>query len=100
VGFCTTIIERLRDAASAGSVFWPCGFSAATGAVLGIVLMVVLRAALIRTPLPGWIVRWATLHPGAFSVIAFLFALELAALFENVRHFGVAAARLVKRFMA
>jgi undecaprenyl-diphosphatase len=70
------------------------------GAVVGIVLMVGLRAALIRTPLPDRIVRWATLHPRAFAVIAFLFALELAALFENVRHFGAAAAELVKRSMA
>jgi undecaprenyl-diphosphatase len=70
------------------------------GAVVGIGLMVALRAALIRTPLPGWIVRWAGLHPRAFTVVAFLFAVELAALFENVRHFGAAAAGLVKRLVA
>lgn len=70
------------------------------GAFVGVVLMLILRAALMRTFLPGRIVGWATLHPRAFSVIAFLFALELAGLFENVRHFGVAAAGLIKRFVA
>ncbi|OFX00811.1 MAG: hypothetical protein A3D94_15660 [Alphaproteobacteria bacterium RIFCSPHIGHO2_12_FULL_66_14] len=69
------------------------------GAVVGIVLMVALRAALIRTPLPDRIVRWAGLHSRIFAVIAFLFALELAALFENIRHFGAAAAGLMGRFM-
>lgn len=69
------------------------------GAVVGILLMVALRAALVRTPLPGWIVRWSGSHPRGFAVIAFLFALELAALFENTRHFGAAAAGLVKRVM-
>lgn len=68
----------------------------ASGAVLGIVLMLVLRAATIRTPLPARIVRWAASHPGPFCAVALLFALELANLFKDVRDFGLATARFVE----
>ena len=70
------------------------------GAISGIALMLVLRAAALRTPLPGWIVRWGGLHPGPFSAVALLFALELANLFGDVRHFGLAVVRFVKLLVA
>lgn len=70
------------------------------GAILGIALMVGLRAAMIRTPLPGWIVRWETSHPAFFCAVAILFALQLATLFGDVRHFGLTAVKFVRMLVA
>jgi undecaprenyl-diphosphatase len=70
------------------------------GAVLGIVLMVAVRGALLRTSLPGWIVRWSSLHPGLFSTVAILYALELATLFEDARHIALDALRFVSKLVA
>jgi undecaprenyl-diphosphatase len=70
------------------------------GAVLGIGLMVVVRGALLRTSLPGWVVRWSGLHPGLFTTVAFLYALELATLFEDARHFALAALRFAGKLVA
>ncbi len=70
------------------------------GAVLGIVLMVAARGALLKTSLPDRIVRWSGLYPGAFSAIALLYALELATLFEDARHFALDALRFAGRLIA
>ena len=70
------------------------------GAILGVALMLVLRAAMMCTPLPGWIVRWGASHSRLFCVFAFAFALELATMFQSARLFGQVAAEYVKRFVA
>lgn len=70
------------------------------GAVLGIVLMLAARGALLKTSLPDRIVRWSGLYPGAFSAIALLYALELATLFEDARHFALDALRFAGRLIA
>jgi undecaprenyl-diphosphatase len=70
------------------------------GAVLGIVLMVSLRGALLRTSLPGRVVRWSSSHPGTFSAIAVLYALELATLFEDARHFALDALKFASKLIA
>lgn len=70
------------------------------GAVLGVVLMVAARGALLRTPLPASIVRWSGLHPGLFTTISVLYALELATLFEDARHFALHALRFAGKLVA
>ncbi len=70
------------------------------GAVLGIALMVGARGALLRTSLPDRVVRWSGLYPGAFSAVAVLYALELATLFEDARHFALDALRFAGRLIA
>lgn len=70
------------------------------GAVLGIVLMVAARGVLLKTSLPARIVRWSTLYPGAFSAISLLYALELATLFEDARHFALDALRFAGKLIA
>ena len=70
------------------------------GAVVGVVLMVGLRSALLRTSLPERIVRWSGSHPGPFSAIAILYALELATLFEDARHFALDAVRFAGKLIA
>jgi hypothetical protein len=46
VGFCASIIERRRDAASAGSVFWPYGVK--LGSPIAVETVVAARAARSR----------------------------------------------------
>lgn len=70
------------------------------GAVLGIVLMVVARGALLKTSLPARIVGWSGLHPGSFGAVALLYALELATLFEDARHFALDALRFAGKLIA
>lgn len=70
------------------------------GAVLGIALMLVLRAWIVRTTLPDRIVHFADSHPAAFYPLAFVLSFELATLFGDIRHFIVDAVGLGKILVA
>ena len=55
------------------------------GAVFGVVLMLLLRRPIGATGLPDRVVRFSATHPPAFYAIAWLFALQIALLFGDVR---------------
>ena len=73
---------------------WPSDVVA--GAVMGVVLMLVLCRLIGATALPDRAIRFSASHPPAFYALAWLFSLELAALFVDVRAFLLDAAHLAK----
>jgi undecaprenyl-diphosphatase len=64
------------------------------GAVFGVVLVLMLRRPIGATGLPDRVVRFSATHPPAFYAIAWLFALQFASLFGDVRAFFLDAASL------
>jgi undecaprenyl-diphosphatase len=70
------------------------------GAILGIVLMLILRALIARTTVPDRVVGFAYSYPVAFYPLAFVLSLELATLFADVRHFIVDAVGLGRMLIA
>ena len=64
---------------------WPSDIVA--GAVVGVALMLLLCRLIGATGLPDRVVRFSATHPPAFYAIAWLFALEIAVLFGDVRGF-------------
>ena len=73
---------------------WPSDVVA--GAAMGVVLMLVLCRLIGATALPDGAIRFSASHPPAFYALAWLFSLELAALFVDVRAFLLDAAHLAK----
>jgi undecaprenyl-diphosphatase len=66
------------------------------GAVFGVALVLLLRRPIGATGLPDRVVRFSATHPPAFYAIAWLFALQLALLFGDVREFFLDAASLAR----
>ena len=66
------------------------------GAVFGVVLVLLLRRPIGATGIPDRVVRFSATHPPAFYAIAWLFALQLALLFGDVRAFFRDAASLAR----
>jgi undecaprenyl-diphosphatase len=66
------------------------------GALIGVALMLVLQLLLGRSQLPDRLVGLATAHPAPFYGLAFLVSLEIAVLFDDLRHFMLDAMRLGK----
>lgn len=72
---------------------WPSDILA--GAALGISLMVVLGHLIGRTWIPDCVMRFTITHAPAFYVIAWLFAFEMASLFD-IRSILMDVVRLTK----
>jgi undecaprenyl-diphosphatase len=68
---------------------WPSDVVA--GAVFGVALMLLLCRLIGATGLPDRVVRFSATHPPTFYAIAWLFALQIAVLFGDVRAFFLAA---------
>ena len=66
------------------------------GAVFGVALMLLLRRPIGATGIPDRVVRFSATNPPAFYAIAWLFALQLALLFGDVRAFFRDAASLAR----
>jgi undecaprenyl-diphosphatase len=66
------------------------------GAVFGVALILLLRRPIGATGLPDRVVRFSATHPPAFYAIAWLFALQFALLFGDVREFLLDAASLAR----
>lgn len=70
------------------------------GAVFGVALMLLLRRLIGATGLPDWVVRFSATNPPAFYAIAWLFALQFALLFGDVRAFFLDAASLARALLS
>jgi undecaprenyl-diphosphatase len=64
------------------------------GAVIGVALMLVLCRLIGVTGLPDRVLRFNVKHPPAFYAVAWLFVLELAVLYSDLRAFLLDTARL------
>jgi undecaprenyl-diphosphatase len=73
---------------------WPSDIVA--GAVVGVTLMFFLCRLIAATGLPDRILRFSATHPPAFYAIAWLFALEIAQMFEGVQAYLRDAAHLAR----
>ena len=77
---------------------WPSDIVA--GAVVGVALMLLLCRLIGATGLPDRVVRFSATHPPAFYAIAWLFALQFALLFGDVRAFFLDAASLARALLS
>ena len=69
---------------------WPSDIVA--GAVVGVALMLLLCQVIGASGLPDRVMRFSTTHPPVFYTIAWLLALEIAQMFDDVQaYFGDAA---------
>ncbi len=66
------------------------------GAVIGVALMLVLCRLIGATALPDRVVRFGATHPPVFYAVAWLFTLEIAVLFVDLRAFLMDAAHLAR----
>lgn len=69
------------------------------GAVFGLALMILLCRLIGATGLPDRILRFSVTHPPAFYAIAWLFALEVAEMFDDVKAYLADAARLARALL-
>jgi undecaprenyl-diphosphatase len=70
------------------------------GAVVGIALMLPLRRLLSATALPDQVLRLAGARPVAFYTLSWLIMLELAVMFQDLRHFVRDAVHLAQALAA
>jgi undecaprenyl-diphosphatase len=70
------------------------------GAVVAVALMLLLCRLIGATGLPDRVVRFSAAHPPAFYTIAWLFALEIAQMFEGVQAYFRDAARLARALVS
>jgi undecaprenyl-diphosphatase len=70
------------------------------GAAIGIALMLLLRRLLSASPLPDRVLRLAGACPVAFYTVSWLLMLELAGMFQDLRHFVRDAVQLVHALAA
>jgi undecaprenyl-diphosphatase len=77
---------------------WPTDIVA--GAMVGVALMFLLCRLIGATGLPDRIVRFSTTHPPVFYTIAWLFALEIAQMFEGVQAYFRDVARLARALVS
>ena len=56
------------------------------GGILGAAIVYAALRDPIRRPVAGYGLRWSQLHPASFYAIAFVFAWQMAMLFDDVRH--------------
>lgn len=73
---------------------WPSDIVA--GAVVGVTLMLLLSRLIGATGLPDRMVRFSATHPPVFYAIAWLFALEIAQMFDGVQAYIRDVARLAR----
>jgi undecaprenyl-diphosphatase len=66
------------------------------GAVVGVVLMSLVRRALSKSRFPERLLVLESAHPAAFYTVSWLLLLELAVLFYDVRHFAFDAVHFAK----
>jgi undecaprenyl-diphosphatase len=77
---------------------WPSDIVA--GAVVGVALMLLLCQVIGASGLPDRVVRFSATHPPIFYTIAWLFALEIAQMFDDVQVYVRDAARLAKALLS
>ena len=77
---------------------WPSDIVA--GAVVGVALMLLLCRLIGATGLPDRVVRFSATHPSAFYTIAWLFALEIAQMFEGIQAYFRDAASLARALLS
>lgn len=77
---------------------WPTDIVA--GAIVGVALMLLLCRVIGATGLPDRILRFSATHPAAFYTIAWLFALEIAQMFDGVQAYLGDAARLARALVS
>jgi undecaprenyl-diphosphatase len=77
---------------------WPSDLVA--GAVVGVAIMLLMFRLIGSTGLPDKIVRFSATHPSAFCAIAWLFALEIALRFGDVRAFFLDAVRVARALLS
>jgi undecaprenyl-diphosphatase len=70
------------------------------GAVFGVALMLLLRRLIGAAGLPDRVVRFSATNPPAFYAVAWLFALQFALLFGDVRAFFLDAASLARALLS
>jgi undecaprenyl-diphosphatase len=70
------------------------------GAVVGVTLMILLCRLVGATGLPDRILRFSATHPPAFYAVAWLFALEIAQMFEGVQAYLRSVARLARSLVS
>ena len=79
---------------------WHWASDVVAGAVFGVALMLLLRRLIGATGLPDRVVRFSATNPPAFYAIAWLFALQFALLFGDVRAFFLDAASLARALLS
>jgi undecaprenyl-diphosphatase len=70
------------------------------GAVFGVALILLLRRLIGAAGLPDRVVRFSATNPPAFYAVAWLFALQFALLFGDVRAFFLDAASLARALLS
>jgi hypothetical protein len=58
------------------------------GCLVGITSILLVKAVNDRKPLFAWVSRWYEKQPGSFYALAFIFTLQVATLFDELRHLG------------
>lgn len=77
---------------------WPS--DVVSGAIVGVVLMLLVAPLISATSLPDKIVRLEATHPAAFYAASCLVTLELAVMFYDLRHFALDAVHFAKLLTA